>query len=120
MERLRDAIYYQLNERVSFIKPENDIVALLLFELGNLCILTADVENAILNYKMAKSYGYENPVMDSRLAKYEAMQGELEAKYEEDGAEYSFDPLPLILSISGGLIILAGAFFFIRRKRRNR
>jgi tetratricopeptide (TPR) repeat protein len=34
--KLKDALYYQLNERISFIKPKDYIIAVLLFELGNI------------------------------------------------------------------------------------
>jgi tetratricopeptide (TPR) repeat protein len=34
--KLRDALFYQLNERVSFIEDKDSIVATLLFDLGNI------------------------------------------------------------------------------------
>ena len=61
------AIYYQLNERVTFIKPKDYIIAKLLFELGNLLILNNNYEEAIENYKKAIEYGSSEKLVNLRI-----------------------------------------------------
>jgi len=64
---LRQQIYYQLNERIFFVKPKDKIVALLLFDLANVSYLFGDKEEAVENYKLAEKYGFESPVLKERL-----------------------------------------------------
>jgi tetratricopeptide (TPR) repeat protein len=66
---LRMALYYQLNERVSFIKNEDKIVARLMFDLANLAYLTGKKEHAAAIYDQAKHYGFNEPLWDERSAK---------------------------------------------------
>jgi tetratricopeptide (TPR) repeat protein len=63
---LRDALYYQLNERVSFIKPKDKIVATLLFELANICVVTGAKKEAIIIYDKSKEYGFADPILQLR------------------------------------------------------
>jgi tetratricopeptide (TPR) repeat protein len=65
--KLRDALYYQLNERVSFIKPKDRIVAELLFQLGNVSVLTNARKEAVSIYNQAIAYGYNDPLVEARL-----------------------------------------------------
>lgn len=64
---LREALHYQLNERMSFIKPEDKIVAQLLFDLGNVCVLTNEKIAAVAIYNKAKEYGLSTPILQLRL-----------------------------------------------------
>ena len=43
---LRYHLFYQLNERISFVKPKDKIVATLLFEFANILLIQQDRENA--------------------------------------------------------------------------
>ena len=69
IEQLRKALYFQLAERMSFIKEENEILALLLFDYGNLLTFQtstrAEAEDA---YKLAKEYGLKSPLLKDRIA----------------------------------------------------
>lgn len=67
LKALKSSIYYQLNERISFIKPKDKIVALLLFELGNICAITDDATSAYEIYKKAAKYGYSTEIFNERL-----------------------------------------------------
>ncbi|MGX7667700.1 tetratricopeptide repeat protein [Flavobacterium pedocola] len=67
-ERLVSSLYFQLNERISFIKPKDKIIGILLFELGNLSMLDKDYRSANEILKMAKDYGCGDSVLDSRIA----------------------------------------------------
>lgn len=65
--KLRDVLYYQLNERISFIKPKDKIVAQLLFDLGNICMLTKEKSAVGIVYYKAKEYGFSEPILQLRL-----------------------------------------------------
>jgi tetratricopeptide (TPR) repeat protein len=64
--KLRNALYFQLSERMGFIKPKDKIMGQLLFDLGNSYALTSDVESALEVYQVAKQYGYESSTLTNR------------------------------------------------------
>lgn len=66
LEKLSKALYYQLNERITFIKPKNKIIANLLFDLGNIAYLQGELSIAIEIYNKAKEYGYSNKLLYER------------------------------------------------------
>ena len=63
---LRQSLFYQLNERVGFVKPKEKIVAQLLFELGNVTYLLGDRGEAEDDYKLAEEYGYKGHLLEKR------------------------------------------------------
>jgi tetratricopeptide (TPR) repeat protein len=65
--KLSAALYYQLNERISFIAPKEKLVAQLLFDLGNIAFLLGNYEDAIGDYEKAKEYGFTGPLIENRL-----------------------------------------------------
>ena len=67
LESLSKALYYQLNERVTFIKPKDKIIATLLYQLGNVAYLKGENYNSNQIYKLAKSYGYTDEMLFNRL-----------------------------------------------------
>lgn len=67
LKKLSSELYYQLNERVSFVKPKDEIVAMLLFELGNVAFLTDNFSDAIEDYNEAKRYGFTESLLDDRI-----------------------------------------------------
>ncbi len=67
LQQLRKALFYQLNERLTFIHPEDKIVAQLLFDLANISLLTgANIYDVNDIYSMAKKYGYSGPLWGRR------------------------------------------------------
>lgn len=78
LKHLRAALYFQLAERMSFIKPKDAVVGQLLFELGNTYALTSDVESALDVYDQARAYGYGGGVLARRYAYFQWL------KYRED------------------------------------
>jgi tetratricopeptide (TPR) repeat protein len=70
LETLSKAVYYQVNERMSFIKPKDEIISVLLFELGNMVRIIGEKENAIRIYNLSKEYGFQNELINSRLIFY--------------------------------------------------
>lgn len=67
IDRIYKSIHFQLNERISLINPKDQIVALLLFELGNLSILNNKLNDANELFRKAKEYGLENDLLEKRL-----------------------------------------------------
>jgi tetratricopeptide (TPR) repeat protein len=57
LSRLKDALTYQLGERVEFTPAHDPFVADLLFDWGNLLALTEVVESADAAYDLAAKYG---------------------------------------------------------------
>lgn len=67
LEKLEKALYYQLNERITFIKPKDKIVSVLLFELGNIALLTKDYLSTSEIYQLSKTYGFQNELVNKRI-----------------------------------------------------
>jgi tetratricopeptide (TPR) repeat protein len=112
---LRHDLYYQLHERMSFVKPEEPIVALLLFELGNVLSVTNEVSSALLCYDLAKQYGFKSDVLAKRYEAFSNMQ----VKAEAIVAVQEF--MPIIIAVAA-LIISGFVIWWIvlRRKSSNK
>ena len=138
-EKLNDLkyqIYFQLNERVSFIKPKDEIIALLLFELGNICSITDDATSAYRIYKRAEEYGYSSPIFLERFKNVSDLQNsliklisvqkkeadkrkiELLKKQKIDKVE-SKRKNKMYLIISGIAILAIALFFVLKAKRKH-
>jgi len=60
LDTLKKQLFYQLNERVSFVKPKDKIVAVLYFDFGNMALLKGNRRDAKNAYILARAYGYNN------------------------------------------------------------
>ncbi|MBL0016440.1 MAG: tetratricopeptide repeat protein [Bacteroidetes bacterium] len=58
---LQKQLFFQLNERVTFIQPKDPFIAALMFELGNVTFDLGQISDALSIYKKAKKYGFEDP-----------------------------------------------------------
>lgn len=67
INKLYKSIFYQLNERISFIKPKDKIIAILLFDLGNISILKGKFTDAKIIFEKSKEYGLDNDLLKKRL-----------------------------------------------------
>lgn len=65
--KLRHELFFQLNERVTFIKEDDKVVAQLLFDLGNIAFLLGFREEAKNDYLRAKEYGYNEKLIEERI-----------------------------------------------------
>lgn len=70
---LEAQIRFQLSERMTFVKAPDLIVGQLLFDLGNICALTTDVQAALECYKLSKEYGYSSDLLDERISTLEPL-----------------------------------------------
>jgi tetratricopeptide (TPR) repeat protein len=67
LNSLSAALYYQLNERNSFVKPKDKLVAQLLFDLANITFLRGEYRIALADYALAEKYGYNSKLIDLRI-----------------------------------------------------
>lgn len=66
-KELINALYYQLNERVSFIKEKDKIIAQLLFDLANLLVVDGNSSDAVIIYIKAEKYGYSTEKIHNKI-----------------------------------------------------
>lgn len=67
LKKLQEQLFYQLNERVTFIPPKDPYIAALLCELGNVTLALNQKKKAITLYEKAKSYGFDDRVWEKRI-----------------------------------------------------
>jgi len=72
-----------------------------LFDLGNICAFTTDVQTALKCYERAKEYGYSSSVLDERIAALTP----LAAKASVATAAQE-NPLLTLFLIGMGLVVL--------------
>lgn len=126
LEMLRLQLYYQLSERMSFVKPKDPVIAQLLFDLGNVCSMTTDVKSGLQVFLSAKAYGYTSSLFDRRQAYFERLQFKADLRNKSEGWVKENPMLALIivgtLIVGGitGVIFLFRRFRRIRRKKRSR
>jgi predicted negative regulator of RcsB-dependent stress response len=68
LAKLQRDLFYQLNERVTFIQPKDQYIAALMFELGNATLALGNKSAALEIYEKAKKYGFDTPLMAKRIA----------------------------------------------------
>lgn len=67
LNKLANAVYYQLNERMSFITWKDPIVAQLLFDYGNMMMMNRAYSMALSLLQSAKEYGYAGHLLEMRM-----------------------------------------------------
>lgn len=85
IDELVKSIYFQVNERMSFIEPKDKIISILLFELGNLAELLGKHNSALDTYRTAREYGYDGDLIVERMIN--SAQGEIDY-YSERAVSY--------------------------------
>ncbi len=120
--KLSEALYFQLNERISFVKPKERIVAQLLFDLGNIAFLLGNYRDAIEDYQQSKKYGYSDEIVDRRIKTSDNfLRTQLsEEKRKEDGNYFQSFKRATIYSVLGILIFLIIPLLIRHRKRAAR
>lgn len=83
LRNLQKQLFYQLNERISFVKPKDKIVAQLLFDLGNISFLVGDFDDAKGNYNQAKEYGFMSQIIEGRIKEAEIQIIKIEKEQEK-------------------------------------
>ncbi|SHM68131.1 tetratricopeptide repeat protein [Flavobacterium chilense] len=132
VDKLAKAVYFQVNERMSFIEPKDKIISILLFELGNLVELKGEHKNAIRVFKLARVYGYEDDLLISRiintaisdyaydLQKSRSYSRQIKAVRENnksiDYYVYQIETSLIIISIIAVILLIAFIVFLIKWK----
>ncbi|OXB24362.1 hypothetical protein B0A80_06645 [Flavobacterium tructae] len=133
LERLSKSIYYQLNERITFLKPKDRIISILLFELANIVKIIEKNKTAIEIYEQAKEYGLDDELINKRLQycyKFEIdycedrnlrlydANHDLRDKMNGIDRDYvnQIEILLIILSIVLAILIIALAVFYTKWK----
>jgi tetratricopeptide (TPR) repeat protein len=121
LQDLSDALYYQLNERISFVKPKEKIVAQLLFDIGNIAFLLGNYYDASADYEQAKLYGYAGQLIKQRIeqTKIRIKQAEQQREQKKVNAQKQSSYLTYELFIGGGLLLTILTIIIYRRKKKN-
>lgn len=138
LDKLSKALHYQLNERVSFVKPKDEMVGLLLFELGNIKAIQSDLVTAMKIYDMAIQYGYQGKVLETRYNEFRKrlinanVDNEYVKKLKDTPAYMAPDPAvkveaatevpakgssTMLYYILALFAIIAATFFIIKRRK---
>ena len=117
---LRVQLYDQLNERMSFIKPKDPIVAQLLFDLGNASALTTDATSGFQIYRSSKEYGYTSDLFDKRLSYFEKLQSKADFRNNTEALAKENPLLALIIVGTIFIAALVGIILLIRRIKKRR
>lgn len=124
---LNQELWYQLNERITFIKEPDKIMALLFFDLGNYLFLIKynnkykkdiPLDQVLELYDLAKHYGYSGALFDKR---YKLVQDIISGKYPRAGAPIVVAKTDYTLFYILGIctsILSIGAFFFFKKKKK--
>lgn len=120
LQLLKMQLYYQLNERISFVKPKDKVVAQLLFDLGNIAFLMNQKADAKEDYQLAAEYGFNNSVLKERV-KFVSKEKNETTRNIVNGIKYHtkepqvFHLMETIISITAFLLV--GLIIFIFRKK---
>lgn len=134
VDELTQSVYYQVNERMSFIEPKDKIISLLLFELGNLAELKGENNSALATYRTARLYGYDGDLIVARMIN--SAQHEVEY-YRERAVSYGsqlrylreskiavnpdylfqIETSLIILSVIITILLIAMIVFFLKYKK---
>lgn len=123
LENLYNEIYYQVNERVTFIKPKDKIIAQLYFDLGNIAFLNNRFYDAIENYNQATEYGFSDRLIKQRITEGSTQQKIRETaqnkkpttniKVEREATDYKKTGILFL-----GILILVIVAYLILKKRK--
>lgn len=134
LEKLSKSLYYQLNERMTFIKPEDKVISVLLFELGNIVKLIHSNKEAIKIYNISKDYGFRDEIINRRLdycyqfeikycedRNHRLYDGYYNLKNRTNGIDFDYvsqiEKTLLILSIVFGALLIVLIVLYLKWKK---
>ena len=117
LQNLSDGLYYQLNERVSFVEPKEKIVAQLLFDLGNIAFLLNNYSDALGDYEQAKKYGFARQLIEQRIREANKLlktpKPSIALKEQKPRVTYLF------VILCAGVLAILFVIFYKRNKKNN-
>ncbi|NVK03875.1 MAG: tetratricopeptide repeat protein [Flavobacteriia bacterium] len=122
LQELERQIKHQLRERITLVKPKNQIVGNLCFDYGNIVAQTLNIESALESYALAQEYGFESELMTARIAAFKEMTGKAERlNLQENAKKYVSLNSDIILPIMGvGVVAFLVLFLLLIRRRINK
>jgi len=86
LDKIHQQIHFQLSERMTFVKPPDEIVGQLLFDLGNVIAMEFDAETGLSIYKLSQEYGYDSKLFRKRVRALQrlSVKGKLANKFWEN------------------------------------
>lgn len=117
---LFDALYYQLNERISFVKPREKIVAQLLFDLGNIAFLLDRYFEAAAIYEQAKLFGYTGQIIEQRLKEVDTLSKKPKQTKKSDSSKLEESHVTFWPWTIAGTFVTTLAIVFFSRRRKSR
>jgi tetratricopeptide (TPR) repeat protein len=118
--KLRSQLYHQLNERMSFIKPQNQIVGQLLFDLGNVNAMTMDVKSGLQVYEVAKKYGFTSDLLTKRESHFKSLQRKADFRNNTEGWAKKNPSTAFFVLLALFIAFLTGLIYFVKRIRKNK
>ena len=120
LDQLKEHIWHQLAERTTFVKPKNEIVGNIYFDLGNILAQTRNLESALESYEAAKEYGFESTLMKQRIETMQKMTTPAKIQNTRDSSK-SFIMRNFEIFFWTSLIVITTIFLFlVRMRRKNR
>lgn len=111
MFALMRAIYYQLNERISFVKTPDPVVACLLYQQASLAYMSGEMADALHLMKKASAYGMVGEEFDRRHAFFvqvkKSKAGTINLK--RPGTNSSSADMTLLYTLLGGTLVVFAA-----------
>lgn len=117
LNKLDKSLNYQLNERISFIKPKDNIIAILLFELGNIKMIKGEFNTAKAILEEAKKYGLNSVVLEKRLT-YTNHVLNPKPKIKKEMRE-EIDYVRTLLSLILGIISISFLYLMFQSKKQQ-
>lgn len=126
LEQLRKALFYQLNERLTFIHSADKIVAQLLFDLADVSLLTGmNIYQVNDLYSMAKKYGYAGPLWEKRHVNAKKLsekinRGQVAATLHGEEVQTPKVDFPWAIILGICFLIAPVIMFFYLKSKMNR
>jgi tetratricopeptide (TPR) repeat protein len=122
LKELRGHIWHQLRERTKFVKPKNETVGNIYFDLGNVIAQIFDVQAALESYDEALEYGFESTLMESRTVALQKLSNKARPSQIADGAKHfiSANATMVMIAFLIGFILFVILVLKIRAKLKTK
>lgn len=118
LNKLDRSLNYQLNERISFIKPKDNIIAILLFELGNIKMIKGEFNTAKAILEEAKKYGLNSQILEKRLT-YTNYVLNPKPKIKKEKTSEGIDYIRTLLSVISVIITISLLYLLFQSRKRQ-
>ncbi len=118
LEQLEKQLFYQLNERISFVKPKDPIVAQLLFDLANISYALEKKTASIDIYEGAIQYGYNGSLAKTRIRLAESIQEKEEQNFRQaEQTKTYYTNVLFFASVLLSILLLWGIMAYVKWAR---